>query len=469
MVLSTGVLVFFFLTVLGALLLSCKRELFGQLKFSITSNETKMFVAILAGISITLAALLQFLAEDAIPNVALFAVAFSLPFFLRRVNLPYQLLKLLFLVAAVLSVSFVSPHFSNLAPMCILLGLLVYKTTDSFLFSGENRLDDILPACLWLALTFWGFLTARNSGNIENILLSCLSISLLLKMLPSSLIGNDQFFAKRIALSVSGGLLLLLILTRVLLLPKMALFAALFGAGIFFFYLFENLVLSELDISKLSVCTKFLVLLGILTLVATRLFGDRGLLVLSCASLVCSSSNIALIAGFFWISRLLLQAFVLTYVDNVTGINLMHAYASAAQYFGFLTVLFLSIVLQINKRKWVTPLMIGSAGILVPPTLMYFIHQEPAASFLVAVNVAAISITSFSPLIFKDKDARQDNLMLLPLIMLATALLSGPLVVSGNMATVTSRFQLVLGVSVVLLFICLVFFLLEFSKRRQKA
>ncbi len=219
----------------------------------------------------------------------------------------------------------------------------------------------------------------------------------------------------------------------------------------------------------MTISTRFLVLLGILTLIATRLFGDIGLVVLSVAGLRCTSLNMSVFASFFWISRLLLQGFVAAYVANVTGINLMHAYCSAALYFGFFAILFVLLILHINSKKWLPLAVMLFIGLLAPPIFIYLMHEEPTASFLVAANVAAILLISFSAMIFKGKNASQANLMLMPLMMLTTALLSGPLVAIGNTATVSARLQLVSYVAAVPILVYLVFFLIDFSKRRQKS
>ena len=57
-----------------------------------------------------------------------------------------------------------------------------------------------------------------------------------------------------------------------------------------------------------------------------------GLLVLAPTTMVALRPNVAIFAGLFWTVRVLLQAFVVQYNPNVTGINLMHSYTSAALY-----------------------------------------------------------------------------------------------------------------------------------------
>ena len=84
---------------------------------------------------------------------------------------------------------------------------------------------------------------------------------------------------------------------------------------------------------------KNILLVGICTLVASRLFGMEGLLILAAATVVAPIPGSALIAGLFWSSRALLQSYVSQFNPNVTGVNLMHNYASAALYAGFLVII----------------------------------------------------------------------------------------------------------------------------------
>ena len=63
-----------------------------------------------------------------------------------------------------------------------------------------------------------------------------MSIALLLKCIPSSVLASDRFYVKRLALSASAGLAFLIILTKILLLSKAGILAGLFGAGIFSAY-----------------------------------------------------------------------------------------------------------------------------------------------------------------------------------------------------------------------------------------
>jgi len=449
-VLSKEILLFFLVSALVSLFLLFKKDRPERLKFSISKSELKGFAISILALSILLALRIFFVTDEVWSNLILFAVSFTVPFLLRRLDLPNEALKVLLLSFVVLPVA--SNDLSAFASLSLLLGLLANKLLENLSFRLDNGFDDIVPACVWLTVLAWSGLTGHGAAQTENILLSCMSIALLLKCLPPSFTINDRFFIKRLAISASAGLVLLIILTKVLLLPTTTLLAVLYSVGLFFAYCFETKSSENDDMNTVLRSTTFLAVLGVLTLVATRLTGDIGLTVLSSTCVLCTGANVVIFAALFWLSRLLMQAFVSTYVANVTGINLMHSYCSAALYFGFLGILFSSLILHFGNKK--LPVAMLLLGLLVPPAIIYLIHEEPTASFLIASNVAAISIFAFSPLMFKGENIlRQGNIMLMPLMMSTMSLLYGPLVTVGNQATVVNRFQLVSYVAAAILVI----------------
>jgi hypothetical protein len=442
--LSSVILALFSVSCLTFLILLFKQGRFSQLKFQASKSEGQTFGIAVISIGALLGLRAFISPGDDLIDTSLFLVALTLPFFLKRLQCTEVLLQVVLLILVVVMSVVFSKNLAAPAYLATLLGLITYKILENLLFSTNNRLDDIAPACTLLAFQSWFAATGSNDPDAGNILISCFSISLLLEMVPSALLDSDRFFLKRLALALSGGLGLLIILSKVLLLQNLGWAAALFASGIFFVYFFANApAKQEEDFNRLSYCLQFLVALGILTVAATRLFGDLGLIVLLSTSLLSGSSNRTLLASIFWSSRLLLQAFVSTYVANVTGINLMHPYCTAALYFGFLAILFLLAVIHINSKSRLVPLALLVTSILLPPAIIYLLHEESAASFLIAALVSTVSLVGFFPVIYKGADLLpHDNLMLVPMLMATMALLYGPLVTIGNEATVANRMQL---------------------------
>ncbi len=427
------------------------------LKFLSIKPEGKVFGIAILSIGAFLSFRTFFSASEAVEGMFIFLVALNVPFFLRHFNFAPAVIQLILLFLVVLLSSIFGSTLPATALLSILLALLVNKLLENLVFSPGNQLEDIAPACVWLAVQSWLTLNGNNNHNVGNILLSCLSISLLLKLTPSTLLNNDRLLGKRIVLSLSAGLALLIILNNVLLLPKLAGLAVLFAIGIFFVYFFANESADKEDIGRLSYCVRFLVALGILTVIGTRLFGDLGLIVLLSTSLLAGGFNNLLLPSIFWSSRLLIQAFVSTYVSNITGINLMHTYCSAALYFGVLAILFLLATLSLKAKPWLALSIVLVTAILIPPAIIYLFHEESAASFLIASLVSMVSLISFFPLLYKGQDSlQQDNLMLVPMMMTTVGLLYGPLVQIGNEATVASRIQLISAIAVAFLVIYLV-------------
>jgi hypothetical protein len=455
--LSPTLLIFFLLSGLAYLVFLFKKGKFSPLKFQINQSETRNF-----GIfSISICALLSLRGllpiTDALVTAVIFFVSIAIPFLLMRLNFATEALQVV-LLAAVIALSAIF-HTGLTAPMFLsaLLGLLTYKILENILFSKENKFEDVAPACAWLAVQVWLTQTSGSNPQVDNILLSCLSISMLMKMIPSTFLAGDLFAGKKIVLSLSAGLILLIILNKILLLPKLALLAGLFAAGLIFVLGFARTSKDDdEDIKRLFYCVGFLATVGMLTVGATRLFGDLGLIVLLPTCLLCGASNSAILASVFWSSRLLIQAFVSTNVANVTGINLMHTYCSGALYFGFLAILFLLAILSIKAKDWLATIALLLTALIAPPVIMYLFHEESAGSFLIASIVSSISLVSFFPFFYKGQnDLQQDNLMLVPMMMTTVGLLFAPLIQIGNESTVASRMQLVSAVGVAFLLIFL--------------
>lgn len=365
---------------------------------------------------------------------------FALAFLLKRINWPAYAIQTLLLFWNVFSTSTLYHNLSSPVLCLSLLGLLIYRLLESFFFTTDDNLEDIFPSCVWLTSLCWASITGQSEANIQNIVLSCLSVSLIMKLLPANILANDKFFIKRIILSICAGLVLLVILNTVLLQPNAFLMSKLFMLGLLVSYLFQKDFVDE-QISDLIKAVTFLIVIGLCTLVATRLIGDIGTIILATAC--CTNVGKGMFASLFWSARLLIQGFVLGNVDNVTGINLMHPYCSAALYFGFLTILFIFIILRSSEKQWQTLAILLTIGLFAPPAILYLIHEEPGASFLIAANVVAISLISFANLIYKESNDKQNNLILMPIMLSAASLICTPLIEIGNHSTVAGRLQII--------------------------
>jgi hypothetical protein len=460
--LSTGILVFFVIVaVLNIAMTVVRNQWLKQLSFRVSLPLFKQFAVFLLAIG-AMVGLTGLFSEDAWRTEIFFALGALLPFALKRFGVPAGPLGVILLLLAVVETKFV-PNADALSTM---FGLGVYKVLENMIFGLENSFEDILPAFIWLAGASCLPQDSTKVGR-ENILLACLSLPLLLKVAQAPYLSEDKSFIKRILLTAVGGLGLLLIITKVLLLPKLATLAALFGAGLLFTYMFEPVGQSEEK--QVMDPVRLLVLIGVLTLGAMRLFGVYGLLVLASATIVSTVGGGAAVAALFFISRAIVQVFITAYNSNVTGVNLMHSYTSAALYGGVVVVMLLSIALRDVSSKTMATAIFLLACIILPPGMIYFLHEEPTCSLLVAATVAAVSITCLAPIFYKRQEtSAQNNLILAPVLMTLTSIICGELVERGNQATAASRFQLVSVITALAVLIYAGLYFYNWSKTRRQ-
>jgi hypothetical protein len=469
--LSVEILIFFAVIGFLALVVSVVREgTFKQLTFRIPGSLFKQFAPFVLCVGAFLG-LRGFFAEEALSNELLFAAAVLIPFLLKRFGVQSWAIGVLMLLIVVRETQFFPDHLPDTVALSTLLGLAVYKFLEYVLFNSEKTFDDILPAAVWLGGTYWLEPVASHAANIAQakVLLACLTLAVALRTLQNFFLNEDRSYIKRLILSATGGLALLIVLTKMLLMSKLAPLAVLFGAGLFFSYICDPIGQKPNESVKRIDPLFFLVLVGALTLAATRLFGTFGLLVLASTTLVATLSEVAAFAGIFWVSRVMLQSFVNVYNPNVTGINLMHPYTNAALYGGLLVMVLLSLALRDADKKWMGAAVLLAISIVLPPAIIYFLHEEPAGAFLAQAAVVAILIVSLAPLIYKGQDiSQQSSLMLVPPLMLSAGLLSGQLVELGNSATATSRMQIVACIAVAIVVIYILSYIYSIKKSPQQ-
>lgn len=336
-------------------------------------------------------------------------------------------------------------------------GLLFWKFMENMLRMPESRLDDVLPALVWLGALDWAQTgLSGNAGLIcKELILCTLLAGVLIRWVQTVLLHEDRVYLKRIMLSLTGGLALLILITKVMLAVKFTHFALLGGFGFLLAYLLQSLDRSVDQSPVVARSMKNILLVGIATLVATRLFGMQGLLMLAAAMTVAPVPGSAAIAGMFWISRILLQLYVSVYNPNVTGINLMHPYTNAALYAGFVLVMLGSLFIRdLKNRKVLTSILLLSTVVL-PCAANFFLHPEPTSSLLAALGVTGILMAMLAPAVYKDQSADQENLTLLPAMAAACAIASGEFIELGNNASSHERIVVLASIGGFILLVAL--------------
>lgn len=165
-VISNGILLFFLVCVLVYLFSLFRTSKPKLEKFAITGEELKGLLISLAVLCAVYASQAFFATESIWLNLGLLAASFTFPFILKRFAVPSQLMQVILLLLVVLPVLFGT---TAAVSMTILLGLLAYKLLDNLAFSQKNRFDDILPACIWLAVCRRGScIGSTNSSTARN-------------------------------------------------------------------------------------------------------------------------------------------------------------------------------------------------------------------------------------------------------------------------------------------------------------
>jgi hypothetical protein len=373
-----------------------------------------------------------------------FAPAFLLAFILERLNIaPWQraLLLLMLSVGACLAMPV---DQSNSGLVAMIAGLLLAKLTNNLLEADQCVLEDVIPSIVWLCIVAWTHQSGStaDAGMQQGLVLATLSTTILLRWVQKPLLHkHDPVYLKRIMLSLVGGLLMLCLITKVvaaLTYPKIAFVA---GVGFLFAYLLETGDRAK-DEPTLK-AFKQLVLIGILTIAASRIFGMLGLLILAAAMPVVTARSTAMVASAFWCARVIAQIFIVQYNPNVTGVNLTHSYCTAAMYAGFVLICIFSLFMRDIANKWLYLILALALAVALPASSNYFIHAEPTGSLLISAGVASILIVIFAPSFYQRTMESQDTIILLPALMGTVAIMSNELLAVGEASTNHDRLVVV--------------------------
>lgn len=374
------------------------------------------------------------------PAVAFFAGAACLSYLLSAIGLPSPLRGIALAGASVVLTSTVQTDFTGLA--AALTGLLVVKLTENFAYAEESTLDDILPPFIWLSSVMW--LSAVDAGKDlpvkAALILGIMAISFIMKVVQTPFVsagkpGDDRFHIKRLLLAVTAGLAVMLVAVKMLNLVHFEYIALLCGAGYFITYLYKDLSGAERYSLAGIQGLRLLIFIGLMTLIAGRLFGSYGLLALAPTALVSPVSSAALFPGIFFASRVLMQVYLQHFNMNVTGINLTHAYAGAAQYGGILLGFALLLLLKEKMNRRVL-LSLALAICTITPVLSNFIlHSEPTCSLFAATIVSAFILSVIGPSLQNAVSDGVENLSLMPALMISSGILTSGLLEMGNEAT----------------------------------
>jgi hypothetical protein len=387
-----------------------------------------------------------------------FAGSALLAFVLMKTGLPPFLRGVLLLSGALLFSILLPADGANLAFAASIMGVLVAKISDTLLFDGDRSLEDVIAPLSWLGGVLW-LNALEDQGAVpmkQAMLLGTIAVCLILRIVQRPFMTDDRWLVKRVVLATSGGLGVLLVITKLLLATDQAAIALLAGAGIFAAYLFQNMLLPTAEEGSCGTQgVKVLIVIGMLTLIATRFFGMYGLCILAPTALVANRFSFGQFAGVYFLVRSLLQVFITVYNPNVTGINVMHSYTGAAEYAGIIIMACLALIMRDLKDRRVLALLFFGSAAAIPVLSNYYLHAEPTSSLLVASAVGGAIFAALGPALARGEEAAAapfENLLLLPAMMASVGTAYSGLIDAGNNATNEFKTQIlayVIGAAIV--------------------
>jgi len=327
------------------------------------------------------------------------------------------------------------------------VGILSWKLCSNFLNPGKPILSDVAPAVLFIAGQIC--VSTAYSGTAlvraHDLVNSAFIASTLINWFQRPFRADDNFLLKRFTLTATGALIFLILVTKVVLAPQYAPLAVLIAAGFAFSYALDGQGVkpgTTAEEGSLDLIRNVLII-GIITLVATRLYGDLGLIVVAATTSISFFRQAPAVAALFVAARVLEQTFDHSYVANVTGINLMHSYVSAAQYFGFFTVFALMLLLKEGRGRQFETVAVTAVAVIGPALVNYFLHGEASCSYLIALTVAGVLVSTLGQKFFTDQEGLCASLMLVATQASAIGLLTAELIEIGNSTSNPERLRVV--------------------------
>ncbi|MBZ0186939.1 MAG: hypothetical protein K8F91_11895 [Candidatus Obscuribacterales bacterium] len=374
------------------------------------------------------------------PAVA-FAAAAIIPVILRHIGMAPFLRGLLLLAFALCFTILVPSEGYKLFWAALTAGLVLSKLIDTVALDEESTFEDMLPAFLWLVGAYWTKTT--ESGNWmalhQQIILGTIVVAVFIRWIQGPFLKEDKLYVKRLTLSTFGGLLLLIMVTKMFVAMEMKDLAAIAGVGFFLSYLLQAMDANCQSHSRVLTEVKQLLFVGIFTLLISRLFGMIGLMVLAASTLIVALPHAAWLAAIYWAGRVLLQSFTFDFNTNMTGINVMHAYTGAALYAGFFLALVLSLILvNVNNRK-AACLLFVAMSLVGPAAANFFLHSEPTSSLMVAALTSCVLVAFLSRSIHKGDVLGHDALILVPPLLVCVGILTSELIAVGNVSDSQTR------------------------------
>ena len=376
-------------------------------------------------------------------DIAYYFVGLALTYVFATLTLKPAMRTMLHLACAVALAMFVPGDKLTMAACSYLMGAVSIRLVLNMLKPKESRLDDIAPPFVYLSAMLFAACGAAGGGNADKfsgMINSAFIVSTLMTLMQRPFMRDDKILVKRLVLTLSGGLAYLVMVTKAVNAPEYVRLAALVGAGYGMAYALDAIAIKK-DCATSAI--KQILIIGIFTLLATRLFGNLGMAALGAGCMVGNFSQIPACAAIFFGARILEQVFAYANVSNVTGINLNHPYVSAALYLGLFSALGLMALLKDVSDRRITAAAFATLSAVGTCAVSYFLHSEAAGSYLISLIVSAVLVAIVGQAFFPDEEEKVVNVALVPALATSCAMVSAVLLQLGLNATMEERLTVI--------------------------
>lgn len=376
-------------------------------------------------------------------DIAYYFVGLVLTYVFATLTLKPAMRTMLHLACAVALTMFVPGDKLTLAACSYLMGAISIRLVLNMLKPKESRLDDVAPPFVYLSAMLFATCGAAGGGNADKfsgMINSAFIVSTLMTLMQRPFMRDDKILVKRLVLTLSGGLAYLVMVTKAVNAPEYVRLAALVGAGYGMAYALDAIAIKK-DCATSAI--KQILIIGIFTLLATRLFGNLGMAALGAGCMVGNFSQIPACAAIFFGARILEQVFAYANVSNVTGINLNHPYVSAALYLGLFSALGLMALLKDVADRRIAAAAFATLSAVGTCAVSYFLHSEAAGGYLISLIVSAVLVAIVGQAFFPDEEEKVVNVALVPALATSCAMVSAGLLQLGLNATMEERMTVI--------------------------
>ncbi|CAN5214652.1 hypothetical protein BH11CYA1_BH11CYA1_17780 [soil metagenome] len=382
-------------------------------------------------------------------DTAFYFAGLGLTYVFATLSLKPAMRTMLHLASAVALTMLVPGEKLTLAAASYLMGAVSIRLVLNMLKPKDSRLDDVAPPFVYLAAMLFAYSGEAGSGHTEKfsgMINSAFIISTLMTLMQRPFMRDDKILVKRLVLTLSGGLAYLVMVTKAVEAPEYMRLAALVGAGYGMAYALDAIAIKK-DCATSAV--KQILIIGIFTLLGTRLFGNLGMAALGAGCMVGTFSQIPACAAIFFGARILEQVFAYTNVSNVTGINLNHPYVSASLYLGLFSALGLMVLLKDISDRRITATAFALLSAAGTCAVSYFLHSEAAGGYLISLIVSSILVAIVGQSFFPEEEEKVVNVALVPALATSCAIVTAGLLQLGLSATIEDRMTVIGAIAAV--------------------